>query len=52
MFHYVDMLNNEHERRDTWGTVVMGGEVLQMGSSMIYPHKDKTSFANLNARNI
>lgn len=51
MFLYVDMLNNEHERRDTGGTLVMGDEVLQMGSSVMYPHIDKTSFANLNVRN-
>lgn len=35
------MLRNELERRDAGGTVVMGGEVFQMGPSMTYPHIDK-----------
>jgi hypothetical protein len=52
MFHCIDVLYNEHERRDTGSTVVMGGEVLQMGLSMTYPHIYKTSFANLNVRNV
>jgi len=42
MFHCVDMLNNELERRDAGGTAVMGVEVLQMGPSVTYPHIDKT----------
>ena len=42
LFHSVDMLNNELERRDTGGTVEMGGEVLQMGPSMTYPHIHRT----------
>lgn len=52
MFHRVGMLRNELERRDTGGIVVMGGEVLQKGPSVTYPHIDKTSFTNLNVRNV
>jgi hypothetical protein len=42
MFHCVGILNNELERRDTVDTVVMGGELLQMGPSVTYLHIDKT----------